>query len=223
MVDCLTKAILSLFTPLNAAQRLVTLEQITRTRIHRLFQSYLQNLRDHYGLMYACALDKFSAETCGTYERYQKDNARRAEEGFMKSAFDSIPHICRHPDGELCGKMTALYSCMDALRGLLEDMNEATSTRVLEVEEWEDILDNSVEHSLNQAGTSLFKEKIGLRQLIKKIRDKRREYGPAKWYERLAVKTLIIGVNYFQGWIILQSLRQEARKRDLSMPKFPLF
>ncbi|KAL3784896.1 hypothetical protein HJC23_012499 [Cyclotella cryptica] len=206
------------------AQRLVTLKQITTTGIHRLFQSFLQNLRDHYGRMYEGALDKFSSAKGVTYERYRLDAARRAEEGFMKSAFDSIPQICRHPDGELCGEMSALYSCVDALRGLLDDMYEATSTRVLEEEEWEDIMDNSIENAiLNQGDTSIFKERIGLRQLIKKIRDERRKHGPTKWYERLTAKALIIGVNYFQGWIILQSLRREARKRDLSMPKFPLF
>ena len=67
------------------------------------------------------------------------------------------------------------------------------------------------------------KRRVGLRQLIKNVKAKMQKRGPAKWYERAALKLLVIGVNYVQGWIVLQALRREARKRDQDMPKFPLF
>ena len=67
------------------------------------------------------------------------------------------------------------------------------------------------------------KPRVGLRQVIKNLKAKIQKRGPAKWYERLALKALVIGVNYVQGWIVLQALRREAMKRDRDMPKFPLF
>ena len=207
------------------AQRLVTLEQITRTSIHRLFHLHLQNLRDHFGQLYERCLDDMPAAECSTKsaERHRKEAARLSEEGFSTNAFNSIPLICRHPDGELCDEMESLYSCVEALKGLLEDMYEATSARIQREEEWEDIMTSDIETANKGSVTSIFRERIGLRELIKRIREERRKRGPAKWYERFAGKALILGVNYVQGWIVLQTLRREARKRDLDMPKFPLF
>lgn len=193
-----------------------------KTSIHQLYQSHLQNLRDHFGRMYQYTLDNSQGTLT---DEQRKVAARRAEEGFTKSAFDSMPQICRHPDGELCNEMAALYSCVEALRGLLEDMYAITEALVLGEEEWDDIMDTAIEsETSSQDGCrSLFKEKIGLRQLIKGLREKRRAHGPSKWYERWAGKVLIIGLNYIQGWIALQTLRREATKRDQDLPKFPLF
>lgn len=203
------------------------MEQVASTRMQRLYHSHLQNLRDHYGRMYESALDEFSTSKGGnkSFELERREAARRAEEGFTQSAFDSIPQMCRHPDGELCEEMSTVYSCVESLRGLLEDMYEITSSRMLDEEEWDDIMDADVESVAADKGskTGLFKQKIGLRQLIKKIREERQKRGPAKWYERWAGKLLIIGLNYIQGWLALQTLRREARKRDQDMPKFPLF
>ena len=67
------------------------------------------------------------------------------------------------------------------------------------------------------------KSRVGLRQLIKNLKAKLRKRGPAKWYERLVLKVLVIGVNYVQGWMLLRALRRDAMERDLAMPKFPLF
>ena len=121
--------------------------------------------------------------------------------------------------------MAPLYSCVDMLRGLLEDMYEITAVRMINEDEWEDIMDTNLYEEVpsENSRAGLFPERIGLRQLIKKIRDQRKKYGRAKWYERWVGKILIVGLNYVQGWIVLQTLRQEARKRDQDMPKFPLF
>jgi hypothetical protein len=214
---------------MKSAQRLVALEQITRTRIHHLYHSHLENLRNYFGQLYGCTLDRLSASKDGTksLEPQRRDAARCAEEGFTNNAFNSIPRICRHPDGELCDTMSSFYSSVEVLRGLLEDMYEITAARMLEEEEeWDEIMDSSVagsEPSSQGSSTTLFKQRIGLRQLIKKIREERRKRGPAIWYERWAGKAFIIGLNYLQGWFALQTLRREAIKRDQDMPKFPLF
>ena len=89
---------------------------------------------------------------------------------------------------------------------------------------WEDIIadedDVAVDNSQRRRTS---KTRIGLRQIVKRIQAKVQKRGPTRWYERLAAKVFVIGVNYVQGWIALQSLRREARRRDLAMPKFPLF
>jgi hypothetical protein len=208
-------------------QRLATLEQIARTRMHHLFHSHLQNLRDHFGRLYESTLDDFflsGSETAASLEQHKKDAARNAETGFATSAFDSIPQICR-PGGELCNEMATLYSCVEPLRGLLEDIHEITSMRIINEEELDGIMDTDVETvpRNHDSKTGLFKQRIGLRQLIKQIREKRKRRGPAKWYERWAGKLFIIGLNYIQGWIALQTLRREAKRRDQDLPKFPLF
>jgi hypothetical protein len=151
----------------------------------------------------------------------RQESARQAEEGFTKAAFGSIPTICQHPDGELCDEMVGKFSCVEALRGLLEDMYEVTSTLGLEEEEWEDIMDAEDCDDVDLHMPS--KSRVGLRQLIKNLKAKLRKRGPAKWYERLALKVLVIGVNYVQGWMLLRALRRDAMERDLAMPKFPLF
>ena len=224
------------------AQRKETLMQFAGTGLLRLFHLHLQSLRDHFGRWYENSIDSLMANDFGeaseegndgildqkAWESGRRDAARRAEEGFVLAAFGSIPQICRHPEGELCEEMAGMYGCTEALRGLLEDLLEATSKRGLEEEEWKDIMGVSADDDPMPPGSDVnvhtsSNPRIGLRQLIKNIKNKRQKRGPAKWYERLAGKALVIGVNYIQGWLVLQALRREARRRDLSMPKFPLF
>ena len=214
--------------------RIEALKHVAGNGLHRLYRLHLQNLRDHFGRTYEKILEKTSAmdlkemdEDSNVQDRDQqrRDGAKRAEEGFINAAFFAIPTICQDPQMELGD----LYSCTEALRGLLEDMYEATLSRGIEEEEWNDVMDISSEeagrlyHDNNDVDSAPAETRVGLRELIKIIKNKRANRGPAKWYERLAAKALVIGVNYVQGWIVLQTLRREARRRDLTMPKFPLF
>jgi len=215
-------------------RRIEALKHVAGNGLHRLYRLHLQNLRDHFGRTYEKILEKTSAmdlkemdEENNVQERDQqrRDGAKRAEEGFINAAFLAIPAICQDPHMELGD----LYSCTEALRGLLEDMYEATLSRGIEEEEWNDVMDISPEeagrlsHGNNDVESAPAETRVGLRELIKIIKNKRASRGPAKWYERLAAKALVIGVNYVQGWIVLQTLRREARRRDSTMPKFPLF
>ena len=215
-------------------QRIEALKQVVGTGIHRLFHIHLQNLRDHFGRQYEYMLGKsplddfdiegqYSEKDKHDWNQRRQEATRQAEEGFRKAAFGSIPQICQHPDGELCNEVVGMYTCVEALRGLLEDIYEVTVARGLEEEEWQDIMSTGVEDTSNDGASRPSKSRVGLRQVIKNIKARVRRRGPAKWYERWALKALVIGINYIQGWIVLQTLRREARKRDLDMPKFPLF
>lgn len=215
-------------------QRTQALKQVAGMGIHRLFHLHLQSLRDHFGQRYESMLenplaDDFDTEGLSSqtddWNLRRQEAARMAEEGFRMSAFGSIPQICQHPEGELCDELVGMFGVVEALRGLLEDMYEVTSARGLEEEDWEAIMGVSVEEGtdIDAESDASSKTRVGLRQLIKNMKAKVQKRGPAKWYERWAAKIFVIGVNYVQGWIVLQALRREARKRDLDMPKFPLF
>jgi vacuolar-type H+-ATPase subunit H len=86
------------------------------------------------------------------------------------------------------------FSYVSALQGLVSDMMEATSMRG-DLEEEED-----EEGENEQEGKK-----------------------PAKWYEKLAARALVLGVNYLQGWLAWQGVKRAAAQRDKDMPKFPLF
>jgi hypothetical protein len=45
----------------------------------------------------------------------------------------------------------------------------------------------------------------------------------ARWYEKLAARALVLGVNYLQGWLAWQGIQRAALQRERNMPKFPLF
>lgn len=60
----------------------------------------------------------------------------------------------------------------------------------------------------------------GDEQLIFEEPEKRRI---PKWAEQLGARALMFGVNYVQGWLALQGIRQAALERERNLPKFPLF
>ncbi len=198
--------------------------------VHRLFQFHLQGLRDHFGRLYEGVLsdDHVAAGIdMREWDSRRRTAAREAQEGFERSAYASIPRICHQIDGGLHddGKLADMFSCIEALRGLLEDMYDATTARGLNEERmWEDtVVDEDDDAGDDSQRQRTSKTRVGLRQIVKRMKAKVQKRGPARWYERLAAKVLVVGVNYVQGWIALQSLRREARRRDLAMPKFPLF
>jgi len=212
-------------------QMIEALKQVVGSGICRLFHNHLQNLRDYFGQQYETVMNDIPLVDDGMSSEKDKyewnqgrlEATRQAEEGFRKAAFGSIPQICQHPDGKLCNEMVGMFSCVEALRGLLEDIYDVTVSRGLDLEEWEDIMSTGLEEDISINVSSSSNSRVGLRQVIKNIKAKVQKRGAAKWYERWALKALVIGINYVQGYIVLQSLRREARKRDREMPKFPLF
>ena len=208
----------------SSDQRMQALKHLVGTGVHRLFQFHLQSLRDYFGHYYEFMLDDSAEVDAHNWNQRRRKAARHAEEQFTKAAIGSIPQICRSPEGELSGDFAGMFSCAEALRGLLEDMEEVTATRDIEESEWRDMMGGNEEARQEDIESrALPHSRIGLRQLIKNVRAKVQRRGPARWYERWAAKAFVIGVNYMQGWLVLQALRREAKKRDMEMPKFPLF
>ena len=196
--------------------------QVARTEISRLFRLQLDRLRDHFGLWYESYLQaSMGSEADERWSAKRQQAAKKAEEGFMKAAFGAIPSSCQHPDGELWEQTSDVFGCVESLRGLLEDMYDATSVLGLEQEEWESIATSDAElKGIEGVPTP---KRRSLRQVVKDIKKRLQQGGPSKWYGRLAFKVVPLLVNYVQGWIILQTLRREAQKRDQRMPKFPMF
>jgi hypothetical protein len=86
-----------------------------------------------------------------------------------------------------------------ALQGLVSDMMEATTLRQSEVEEDGD------EENGNDTDVEARPKRV------------------ARWYEKLAARALVLGVNYLQGWLAWQGIQRAALQRERNMPKFPLF
>jgi hypothetical protein len=85
------------------------------------------------------------------------------------------------------------FSYLSTLNGLLTDMMEATTLRSMD-----DDNDDTIE-------------------------DEDASDKPIKWYTKLAARALMVGINYFQGWLAWQGIKRAADRRDRDMPKFPLF
>ena len=82
---------------------------------------------------------------------------------------------------------------LSTLQGLVSDMMEATSIRQP---------DDESEGEGNDLGSS---------PRVK------------TWYEKLAGRALMLGINYLQGWLAWQGVKRAALDRERRMPKFPLF
>lgn len=121
--------------------------------------------------------------------------AGRITENFRAAAQHAIPTLCQQGQ--------ALYDMGDfdflaTLQGLLSDMLEATESH--KQDNGDELEDNDDESFLEGP------------------KHKRR-----KWLKMVASKALMLGVNYFQGWLAWQGIKKAAAQRDKDMPKFPLF
>jgi hypothetical protein len=119
--------------------------------------------------------------------------AARVTEAFRAAAQHAIPKLCRDD----CELVDADFSYVRTLQGLIADMMEATSSR----------------EDLNAA---VAPDEDG---------DEDETSAPrvAKWYEKLAARAAVLGINYVQGWMAWQAVQRAALERDRNMPKFPLF
>jgi hypothetical protein len=121
--------------------------------------------------------------------------AAHMTEGFRAAAQHAIPTLCQS-NGEL---RDADFEYVMALQGLIKDMMEATQSRQDEQSmAMEDESDDDDDESISRRH-------------------------PPKWYEKLAARGFVLGVNYLQGWLAWQGVKRAAIERDRNMPKFPLF
>ena len=103
----------------------------------------------------------------------------------------------QHAIPEICQQgdlADADFSYVSSLHGLVSDMMEATEARISDEEQELDEDDLDAIH-----------------------------HRPIKWYEKFAARAVVLGVNYFQGWLAWQGIKRAAADRDREMPKFPLF
>ena len=189
--------------------------------LRHLFEIQLQSLREYYGRRYEAVLDEILGSSSEGGESRSKEKqeailtaaAQRAAEGFRTAAGNAMPSSCREG---------SILECLDFgivitrdLNGLMQDMIEATQARRELEEDWDNAATGEVgAENDEEEGPA---DDNGGRQT------RRQRKGPAKWYEKIAARALVLGVNYLQGWLALQQLRKAAADRDKAMPKFPLF
>lgn len=184
-------------------------------KVRRLFENQINSLREYYGRKYETVIEKLQdAMISDTYDldkeqmtqrrmKFDKllvEEAKRSTEGFRAAAENAIPAIVKNGDLKNLG-MGYVYDT--ALDGLIRDMMKATSDSQSLEDEWESLKTDDNDESDGVA--------------MKKPR------GPLKWYEKLAARALVFGVNYLQGWLAYQGIKKAAAERDRMMPKFPLF
>ena len=182
--------------------------------LRHLFELQLQSLREYYGRRYEAVLDEILDNPTNGDETRSKEKqeailtaaAQRAAEGFRTAASNAMPALCQ--DGAILEDLDFSIRVTRDLNGLLQDMIETTKSRQELEEDWDDAATVKVEEENNVDESG-------------KIQRQRK--GPAKWYEKIAARALVLGVNYLQGWLALQQLRKAAADRDKAMPKFPLF
>eukprot|EP00934_Nitzschia_sp_Nitz4_P002261 Nitzschia sp. Nitz4//scaffold13_size275219//225758//226444//NITZ4_000912-RA/size275219-processed-gene-0.163-mRNA-1//-1//CDS//3329536128//2261//frame0 len=168
--------------------------------IQRLYEDHLQALRDYYGRRYETFLT-----TSSVGGRNSKHQADRCIEGFQAAARHAVPKLCQER-GPL--ETLASFQSVSTLQGLVQDMMDTT--------EWQetDELLMQVETNQQEGDTETFQPDTWLRRTVRRVKP---------WAKKIASRVLVLSVNYVQGWLALQALRQAAMERDREMPKFPLF
>ena len=123
-------------------------------------------------------------------------------EGFRVAASNAIPTIFTEKQfKDLRAKYTDASN--PVLDGLIRDLMHVTSSAQIMEEDW-----SNVKNEQKESDDSL---------------GEKRRKGPIKWYEKLAARALVIGVNYIQGWLAWQGIKKAAAERDRLLPKFPMF
>lgn len=189
--------------------------------LRHLFELQLQSLREYYGRRYEAVLDEIlgSVSEGGDTRSKEKQEAiltaaaQRAAEGFRAAAGNAMPLSCRK--GGILENLEFGIAITRDLNGLMQDMIEATQSRQELEEDWDNAATGEAE------AQNTYEEGSVANNGGNETRRQRK--GPAKWYEKIAARALVLGVNYLQGWLALQQLRKAAADRDKAMPKFPLF
>ena len=191
---------------------------IINSNILRLFETQLQSLREFYGCRYEAILNELNEEISNQdgkemdadklkerrekYNTIMTDAAKQSTEAFRVAAQNAIPIILK--EGEL-KEMGVNYTFEPVLDGLIRDMMHATSSSQMMEEEWSSV--NAIDDMETDDASG----------------DTKTRKRPARWYEKLAAKALVLSVNYAQGWLAMQGIRKAAAERDKMMPKFPMF
>jgi hypothetical protein len=201
----------------------------------RLYKDQLQALRNYYGEQYEVMIassmgdaggGESSSPTGSDTERQRAEAAEYATKGFIVAAENAVPAMYRetntkvqqqrvagshssNDNNDCSGRRIVDFDHVDAYRGLIQDMMDATQRLEDEHGLAEMLLDDDDDDGgWNSAAPSTGK--------------KRRRQMP-KWLERIAARAFVFGVNYIQGWLAWQGIKRAAIERDRNQPKFPLF
>lgn len=184
--------------------------------VRRLFDNQLQSLREYYGKRYENIIAKLEEDDDVDildldedeveqrrikHDTILADEAKKSTEGFRTAADNAIPSFVKKEEMK---ELAAGYNYAVVLEGLIRDMLKATLDSQSLEDEWG-----------NVNGNFDGEEEDGLPAKTRR--------GPVKWYEKLAARGLVFGVNYLQGWLAYQGIKKSAEERDRMMPKFPLF
>mmetsp|Transcript_7640 Transcript_7640/g.9791 ORF Transcript_7640/g.9791 Transcript_7640/m.9791 type:complete len:472 (-) Transcript_7640:208-1623(-) len=169
-----------------------------------LFKQQINDLRDHFGEKFESKLADIVENNDDIEVRSRKitEIAAGALEGFKTAAKHTFPSTLQD-DAELNEIVNDLSD------GMIRDLMLITEEQQDIDEEWA----RTVSGNYNDIDEE--DEDVALEGPSQK--------GPTKWYKKLAIRLLVLGVNYFQGWLVLEQLRKDAAERDKIMPKFPLF
>jgi len=183
--------------------------------VRRLFEIQLQSLREYCGRRYESVIEQIEEDDDVDlldmdedqleqrrikHDTILAEEAKRATETFRIAAENAIPNFVKQEGME---ELAAGYTYANALDGLIRDMLKATSDSQSLADDWENV-NGGIDDDEDVLPAKTRK-------------------GPVKWYEKLAARALVFGVNYLQGWLAYQGIKKAAEERDRMMPKFPLF
>ena len=182
------------------------------TNIQTLYNNQLSALREYYGRKFDEFLDDNEIE--GETNINNNAIAQQCAEGFKTAAMYGIPKLCQYDQmlhydkikdykKVLSDNEIVAFDFLPALQGLLKDMMSSLESRNILEEDWASAVEKSDEDTDDDGHYPKRKQRT--------------------WYEKLAARLLIMGVNYGQGWLALQVIKKAAAERDRNMPKFPLF
>lgn len=187
-------------------------------RLHRLAQAVLEDsvpdsvrtkvaahLKGRLRTLYQQQLEalrdasgrRYEAALAKTVPAQWRKAATRTTDEFRKASERAVPTLLQ--PGQLWEDLDWNYYRSVAESGLISDMMQATDAR--------------------QDPASLLDEMDDDDDAVGSSSSKRL----AKWYEKLAARALVLGVNYLQGWLAWQGIKRAALLREQQMPKFPLF
>lgn len=197
------------------------LMQQVENEVVRLYKDQLQALRNYYGQRYEAMImssvgqqddrdDEMTSSSSADTERQRAEAAEYTMKGFVAAAQNAVPVMYRETTKVRSGGINSIRSVdfdhVDAYRGLIQDMMEATQRLEDEQDLAEMLLEDDGDDDEGSAASTR----------------KRRRRIP-KWLERIAARVFVFGVNYFQGWLAWQGIKRAALERDRNQPKFPLF
>jgi hypothetical protein len=176
-----------------------------QARLEGLHQQHTERLRDYYGRWYETMIDNNNNRSNGGSPSVIRNLQERTIRSFRRAAEASIP-------SQTPASLDLNYT--RALAGLTQDLQDMTDLRRDLTGDALAAADGKDEDDDETAPTSF------IRRFIWK------NHPPPvvpKWFKSVLARALMLTVNYAQGWLAMQGLRQAALERERNLPKIPLF